>query len=82
MTVKARLHQAVDELTDGQAEAALRRIDALRSDPLVQFLDSAPVDDEPVSDEERAAVAEAEAARVAGISSIPLDEIKRKFDPA
>jgi hypothetical protein len=57
MTVKEHLHQMVDELTE--AEAALRRIDLQQRDPLVRFFDAAPVDDEPVTAEEEAAVAEA-----------------------
>jgi hypothetical protein len=79
MTVKERLHRVVDEMSDEQAEMALRRIDALRNDPLVRFLDAAPVDDEPVSPEEQAAVAEAEADRAAGAAAIPFDEIKRQY---
>jgi len=79
MTVKERLHRVIDELSDEQAEMALRRIDALRNDPLVRFLDAAPVDDEPVSAEEQAAVAEADADRAAGAAAIPFDEIKRQY---
>jgi hypothetical protein len=78
MTVKERLHQVIDELSDEQAETALRRIDALRNDPLIRFLDAAPVDDEPISAEEQAAVAEAEADRANGAAPIPFDEIKRQ----
>jgi hypothetical protein len=78
VTVKERLHRVIDELTDAEAEAALRRIDALRSDPLVRFLDAAPVDDEPVTPDEEAAVAEADAARAAGEPSVSFDEIKRR----
>jgi hypothetical protein len=79
MTVKERLHRVVDELTDAQAEAALRRIDALRDDPLVRYLDAAPVDDEPVTAEEEAAIAEAEADRINGAPTVSFDEIKRKY---
>ena len=79
MTVKEHLHRVIDEMSDEQAELALRRIDALRSDPLVRFLDAAPVDDEPVSAEEQAAVAEADADRAAGAAGIPFDEIKRQY---
>lgn len=79
MTVKERLHRAIDELSDEQAEAALRRIDALRDDPLVRFLDAAPVDDEPVASEEEAAIAEVEADRANGVPTIPFDEIKRTY---
>jgi hypothetical protein len=78
MTVKERLHRAIEEMTDEEAEAALRRIEAQRSDPFLRFLDAVPLDDEPVTPEERAAVAEVEADRAAGMATIPFDEIKRK----
>ena len=79
MTVKEQLHQVVDELNDAQAEAALRRIEALRSDPLVRFMDAAPVDDEPITPEEEPAIAEAETERAAGAERISFDEINRTY---
>jgi len=79
MTTRERLHQVVDELSDEEAEAMLRRIEILRTDPFVRFLDGAPIDDEPVTAEEEAAVAEVEADRAAGVPTIPFDEIKRKY---
>lgn len=79
MTVKERLHQVVDELSDDEAEAMLRRVEAMRSDPFLRYLDAAPVDDEPVSPEEEAAVAEVEADRAAGVQRVPFDDVKRKY---
>lgn len=79
MTVKDRLHRVVDEMTDDEAEATLRRLEILRSDPLVRFLDAAPIDDEPVTPEEEAAIAEVETDRRAGVPRIPLDDVKRKY---
>lgn len=79
MTVKDRLHQVINEMSDGEAEVALRRIDAMREDPLVRFFDAAPVDDEPVTAEEQAAVAEVDADRAAGLDSIPFDEVRRRY---
>jgi hypothetical protein len=79
MTVKERLHQVVEEMTDEEAAAMLRRIETLRGDPFVRFLDQAPVDDEPVTPEEEAAIAEAEADRRAGVPRIPFEDVKRKY---
>jgi len=79
MTVKERLHHVVEQMTDEEAEATLRRIDAQRADPLVRFLDAAPVDDEPVTAEEEAALAEVEVDRAAGVPTISFDDIKRKY---
>jgi hypothetical protein len=78
MTVKERLHQVIEQMTDEEAEATLRRIEARRTDPFLRYLDAAPLDDEPVSPEEEAAVAEVEADRAAGVPTIPFDDIKRK----
>jgi hypothetical protein len=78
MTVKERLHEVIEEMTDEEAEATLRRIEAQRSDPFLRFLDAAPLDDEPVTAEEEAALAEVEADRAGGNATIPFDEVKRR----
>jgi hypothetical protein len=77
MTVKERLHRVVEEMTDEEAEATLRRIQILRSDPFVRFLDEVPVDDEPVTADEEAALAGVEADRAAGVRTIRFDDVKR-----
>ena len=59
MTVKDDLHRLVDELDEDAAREALAY---LRTLSLPAFLRDAPVDDEPETDEERAAVAEAHVA--------------------
>jgi hypothetical protein len=78
MTVKGRLHEVVEQMTEEEAEATLRRIEARRSDAFLRFLDGAPLDDEPVAAEEEAAVAEVEDDRAAGRATIPFDEVKRR----
>jgi hypothetical protein len=80
MTVKERLHQVVDELSEEEAEAMLRRVEALRRDPFLRFLDAATIDDEPVTAEEEAAIAEVEADRAAGVPRVPFDDVKRKHE--
>jgi hypothetical protein len=79
MTVKERLHRVVEEMTDEEAKAMLRRIEALRSDPFLRFLDEAPIDDEPVTAEEEVALAEVEADRAAGLPTIPFEDVKGKY---
>ena len=79
MTVKERLHQVVEEMTDEEAEATLRRIDALRNDPLVRFLDAAPIDDEPITAEEKQGLADVAADRAAGVPTTSLADIKSKY---
>jgi hypothetical protein len=59
MTTKADLHRLVDELPDAAADEAARRLTELR-DPVLAALLNAPDDDEPVTDEDLTAIAEAE----------------------
>ncbi len=44
------------------------------------MLDHAPLDDEPETDEERRAVAEARADRERGIEPVPLETVIAEFD--
>jgi hypothetical protein len=59
MTARERLHQIVDELPEPDAEQILRAVEQWRDDPVSRALAAAPVDDEPETDDERAAVEEA-----------------------
>lgn len=70
----------VDELSGQEAETLLRRLEALRGDQFLRHLDAAPVDDEPVTADEEAAIAEVEADRAAGVPRIPFEDIKRDYD--
>lgn len=66
MTAKEQLRLAVDELTEAEAADTLDFLARRRGGRgLGEFLDQAPVDDEPVSDREERAVQQAR------------DEIKR-----
>jgi PHD/YefM family antitoxin component YafN of YafNO toxin-antitoxin module len=77
MTAKEQLRERIETLTEREAERTLRLLDDLR-DPLTKFLDDAPIDDEPTTPAEEAAVAEARADIAAG-HTISLEEIKREF---
>lgn len=62
MTVKERLHRLVDNLPDSEAAVAERVLEALSATThggLPAFLSNAPADDEPYTEQERAAVEEA-----------------------
>ncbi len=61
MTVKERLHHLVDVLPERELETAARVLEALHAtaDPVAWALDNAPLDDEPYTQEEQAAVEEA-----------------------
>jgi hypothetical protein len=79
MTAKDKLRQAVDELTELEAEETLAFIARRREerDPVLDFFNNAPEVDEPLTPEERASLDEAWAQRH---DSVPLDEFMREFD--
>jgi hypothetical protein len=80
MTVKERLRHAVDTMTDDEARAALQTLAEASGDPVGWMLDHAPLDDEPETDEERQAVAEAHADRKRGIKPVPLEDVLAELD--
>lgn len=82
VTIKERLHKLVDELSDGEADEALRYIAQRRSDPVIAAFRDAPVDDEPVTTADEQALAEAHADRDAGVARISFAEIKSRHGQA
>jgi hypothetical protein len=80
MTAKEQLHNLVEELSEEEAATTLIVVERGREDPMLQALASAPIDDEPETDEEREAVAEARADRDRGLKPVPLDEVLAEFD--
>lgn len=72
---KRTLHALVDQLPDHRVALLLR---GLQGDRTALYLASIPDDDEPVTDEDRAAVAEAEESMRSG-RLIPHDEMVRKY---
>jgi hypothetical protein len=63
MTDKERLYTLVENLPEPEVHAALRFVEYLRqeaSDPVARALQEAPIDDEPLTAEDRAALEEAE----------------------
>jgi hypothetical protein len=80
MTVKERLHTAVEAMSDEEAQAALRTLAVSSGDPVAWMLDHAPLDDESETEGERRAVAEAHADRERGIQPVPLESVIAEFD--
>lgn len=80
MTVKDRLHRLVDLLPEPELHAAESYLAFLHAqhDPLLRALLSAPADDEPYTDAERAAVAEAWADVRAG-RAVSDEELRREL---
>jgi predicted ArsR family transcriptional regulator len=78
VTIKERLHKLVDELSEREADDALRYIAKQREDPVIAAFRNAPDDDEPLTAEDENALAEVQADRTAGVPRISYAEIMRK----
>jgi hypothetical protein len=78
MTTKERLHLLVDDLSERDAERALVLVESEFEDPVIAAFRNALEDDEPLTPEDEAALAEVAADRAAGVPTIPFEEIKRK----
>ena len=79
MENRRELHTLVDDLPETELSAAKRFLEYLRQqveDPLRAVLDAAPVDDEPVMDEDLVAIQEALAERAKG-EVVSHEEVKR-----
>lgn len=76
VTTKERLHKLVDELSETEADEALRYVASRHEDPLIRRLEAAPLEDEEISPEEEAAAAEGRTDIAAG-RTFSLEEVKR-----
>lgn len=78
MENRQTLHTLVDELPEPELPAARRYLEYLRqtADPLRRALEAAPVDDEPLTDEDLAAVRRGRTEYAKG-ETVSHDEIKR-----
>jgi hypothetical protein len=74
---RQHVHKLVDQLDAGQL-AAVGQLLEVMTDPLARSLANAPVETEPISEEEAAALDEAHAAIARG-EGIPHEEILREF---
>jgi hypothetical protein len=79
MTTREKAHKLLDELPEDELEPVVEFIASRGEDPVLRLLDNAPVDDEPWTEEDEAAMAEVQADRAAGVPLIPFEEIKRKY---
>lgn len=83
MGTRQGLHALVDELPEEKLAAAKRSLESLRQqgeDPLRSFLDDAPWDDEPLTEEDRVAIQEglADKARGEVVSHDDLERLLRE----
>jgi len=78
MTAKEQLRQRIEAFSEEEAVEALRLLD-LSDDPVLVAFRDAPVDDEPFTEEDEAALAEARADIAAG-QTVSLDEALRELE--
>ena len=78
VTAKEQLRERVERLTEDEAAEALPLLDE-RIDAVTRLLDNAPLDDEPVTEEEEAAVQLARE-EIARGETISLEELRAEFD--
>jgi len=79
MEDRETLHTLVDELPEPELRPARRFLEYLRlqaADPLRAVLDAAPLDDEPVTDDDLAAIREGLDEKAAG-EVVAHEEVKR-----
>ena len=79
MADREYLHELADRLPEKDLVAAHRWLSFLKSDytdPLSWLLDNAPIDDEPTTPEEEAAIAEARE-QIRGGETFTAEEVKR-----
>jgi len=78
MTAKEKLRVVVEDLSEREAEGALEYIASRRHDELGALLDGAPLDEEPSSAEEEAAVQVGREELARG-ETVSLDEIRAEL---
>ena len=78
--LKKDLYELIEALPDTEVEAARRYLQYLRDmgDPVLRSARNAPLDDEPETDEERAAVQEAREAAARG-EALTDEELRREL---
>lgn len=78
--LRADLRRLVDQLPEGELHAARRFLEYVlyHGDPVLRAFKEAPLDDEPESEEERAAVEEARQDFAAG-RVVSHEEVKRRL---
>jgi hypothetical protein len=77
---KQQAHELIDRLEPSQLSAVVRILKRIVTDPVSQAIAKAPIDDEPVSDAERQALARSEAwFEQHGGKGIPIEEVLAEF---
>ena len=77
---KRQAHELIERLESSQIETAVRFLEFMLLDPASLAIATAPVDDEPLTEEERQAINRSEAwFRERGGKGIPMEEVVADF---
>ena len=80
MTAKEKLRKAIEDLSELEAEQTLAFIaDHHGREPVIEYFENAPEDDEPLTPDEEASLDEAWAQYKRG-DAVPLEDIRRELD--
>jgi hypothetical protein len=75
---RAALHELIDSLPDDRLTEAGQRLADLCDDPALRAALLAPADDEPLTDEDLAAIGEGREELARGLG-VPSDEVRRQL---
>jgi hypothetical protein len=83
VTLREKVERLLGRLSEEQLKVEherLQRAVESEADPVIRRFEDAPLEDEEISAEEEAAVQEARDELAAGAPTVPLEEIKRKYE--
>jgi hypothetical protein len=79
VTIREKAHKLLDELPESEIEPVVEFIASRGEDPVLRLLENAPEEDEEISVEEEAAVAESRAELNAGAPTMSVDEFRSRY---
>lgn len=82
MTTRQQLHELIDDLPESEIGPVAELIVSRGDDPVLRAFEEAPLDDEPWTEDDEAAIAEVQADRAAGMPDIPLEQVMRDLGDA
>lgn len=76
---KQHAHALIDRVPPDQLDAAVRFLEFLLLDPVARAAATAPVDDEPVTEEHARLILEGQAEMARGELGVPMEEVLAEF---
>ena len=79
VTTREKAHKLLDALPESEIEPVIEFIASRGVDPVLRLLDNAPEDDEPVTEEDEAALEEAYTELDTGAPTMSVDEFRSRY---